>query len=150
MDCDAMNRKQTVATLPRFIYLNGYAFLLLFMGACAVAVPLFSVCKWFVIPQVILFAVCWKGAFTIFRSWGDKQRKYSLLMQRNAAGLRPDTFTEFMQAPCGRLLVKVVLEDLDMQDRYSELQYLRQSFWHNLKSGCKSKKTVIYYPEERL
>ena len=145
-----MDRQATIATLPRFLYLNSYAFLLFFMGAGVVAVPLYAVCKWWLVPQLLLLAICWKGAFGIFRSWSDKKRKYALLMQRNAVELRPDTFTEYMQAPCGRLLAKTVLRDLGIYDQYFRLRQLRKPLRQRLEAGCKPQKTVVYYHNDKL
>lgn len=145
-----MNRQTTITTLPRFLYLNFYAFLLLFIGAGVLAVPLYAVSKWWLVPQLILLVICWKGAFGIFMSWSDKKRKYALLMQRNAAELRPDTFTEYMQAPCGRLLAKTVLKDLGLDDQYFRLQQLRKPLRKRLEEGCKPQKTVIYYHNDQL
>lgn len=145
-----MSRRFGIATLPRFLYLNFYALLLLFTGAGVVAVPLYMFDEWWLVPQFVLLGVCWKGAFGIFGSWSDKKRKYALLMQRNAAELRPDTFAEYMQAPCGRLLVKIVLRDLGRADEYRMLRKLRKPFRCNPKSDYKSQKTVVYYHNDKL
>lgn len=65
-------------------------------------------------------------------------------MQRNENTFRPDTFTEYMQAPCGRLLVKIVLKDLNQTDKYKILKKLKQPLIKTLKKSCKKQKTVIY------
>lgn len=84
----------------------------------------------------------------IFKSWPDKKRKYHVLMTRNSDTLHPDTFKDYMQAPCGRLLVHVVLADLGMSGRYRDLRALRQPLWTTLKSNCKTQKTVVYRPSQ--
>lgn len=89
--------------------------------------------------------LCLKGGISILASWPDKKRKYQILMERNAGGFRPDTFTEFMQAPCGRLLSRIVLKDLGIAHRYSELRHLRKPFTAWLYENCRPRHTVITY-----
>ena len=52
-----------------------------------------------------------------------------------------------MQAPCGRLLVKVVLEDLGKKEQYKKLKKTRISWIRTIKSNFKVTKTVIYKKE---
>lgn len=136
--------KQTIVTFTRFLYLNIYAFLLLVGGIGIFFIPLYEINVWFLLPQSIVALVCLKNSLRIFKSWSDKKRKYDVLMQRNANGFRPDTFSEYMQAPCGRLLVRIVLEDLGISDEYKTLKKLRQPFFATVKKSCTPQKTVVY------
>lgn len=90
---------------------------------------------------------CIRGGVRILAAWPDKKRKYAVLMQRNAAGLRPDTFTEFMQAPCGRLLARVVVDDLGQSRRWHELKAVRRPLAARCREECRSdrKRTVVHY-----
>lgn len=106
--------------------------------------PGYRISWWLLLPQAIVALPCFKGASTIFASWKDKKRKYDLLMQRNAEQFRPDTFTEFMHAPCGRLLTKIVLEDMHCPERYRELKHLRQPFIKQLRKNCQPRKHTVY------
>ncbi len=133
-----------IATFSRFMYLNSYAFLLLFMGIGIVLLPLWKISLWFLLPQGIGFILCEKGAYTIFYSWQDKKRKYDVLMQKNKEELRPDTFKEYMQAPCGRLLTKIVLQDMGKKQEYAQLKKLRQPLITNIKTACCPQKAVVY------
>ena len=54
------------------------------------------------------------------------------------------SFYEYMQAPCGRLLVKVVLTDLEKKEAYRELKKLKAPLKQRLHDACIPKKTVIY------
>lgn len=110
-----------ISTIKRFLYLNIYAFLLLFVGGGLLITPSWRVHLILYIFQVIGGCCCLKGAFSILSTWDDKKRKYAILMQRNAKAFRKDTFKEFMQAPCGRLLVKIVLQDMNMPEQYNNL-----------------------------
>lgn len=62
--------------------------------------------------QAVVAYYALNGAMSIRRSWPDKQRKYDILIEKNRDGLHPDTFRIFMEAPCGRLLVRAVINDL--------------------------------------
>ncbi|MCH5216157.1 MAG: hypothetical protein J1F10_04390 [Muribaculaceae bacterium] len=140
--------KYTISTFSRYIYLNSYAFLLLFMGLGIVFIPLYVVSWWLVPIQAIVVIVCLKGCYGIFSTWDDKKRKYKMLIERNKEQLRPDIFTEFMQAPCGQLLSKVVLQDLGKSDSYQDLVKLRKPLITRLRESCKPQKTTIYINED--
>lgn len=136
--------KHPISTFPRFLYLNSYAFLLLLIGGGIAAFPLYRAGWYWVIPQALIAFLCLKVAFRIFSSWDDKKRKYEVLMARNTPALRPDTFREFMQAPCGRLLCKVVLRDLGRYDAYNELKAQEEPLVVQLRKKCKPEKTTLY------
>lgn len=133
-----------ISTFPRFMYLNAYAFLLFFMGIGIALIPLYRYSLWWLLLQVPLFLLCERGAYGIFSSWQDKKRKYDVLMQRNQPQVRPDTFTEFMQAPCGRLLARVVLRDLHQTQAWKQLRTLRKPYIRMLKENCKPQTKTVY------
>ena len=133
-----------INTLSRFLYLNSYAFLLLFCGVGMGVLPIYKISYWLIIPQVITILVLFKGSYSIFSTWDDKKRKYIVLMERNAREFRPDTFSEYMKAPCGRLLTKIVLEDLDKSDRYKTLKEQREPLIKELKENCTPKEVKVY------
>lgn len=133
-----------ISTFARYMYLNTYAFLLLIMGVGIGLIPLYRHSWWWLLLQVPLVLLCFHGSYSIFSSWKDKKRKYDVLMQRNQQQLRPDTFSEFMQAPCGRLLTIIVLKDLHQTGAYSQLKHLRKSYFVLLKENCLPQKHAIY------
>lgn len=139
-----MIQRDNIQTLQRFIYLNAYAILLLVVGVGIGVIPLYKISFYLLIPQILLVIVFIKGSYGIFTSWEDKKRKYVVLMERNSKCFRPDTFSEYMQAPCGRLLVKIVLEDLDQSDKYKMLRKQRQPFFKELKNNCATKEVKVY------
>ena len=126
------------------MYLNAYAFLLLLVGIGIMLLLGYRISWWLLVPQAIVALPCFKGASTIFASWKDKKRKYDLLMQRNAEQFRPDTFTEFMHAPCGRLLAKIVLEDMHCPERYRGLKVLREPCIRQLRKNSRPRKHTVY------
>lgn len=140
-----MTEAKTIETVNRFLFLNAYAFLLLALGAGGIGFVCW--CPWcWAVRAVVLVAslVCLRGALTIPKSWSDKKRKYAVLMQRNSPTLRPDTFGDFMQAPCGRLLARIVLHDLGCPERYAELRRLRKPLGARLRECGRPQRTVIY------
>lgn len=118
--------KHPISTPSRFLFLNFYAFFLLALGGGVIAISFVfgnTYLKWGLIAAG---AYSLYGSLKIFSSWSDKKRKYNVLIQRNTPELRPDTFSEFMSAPCGRLLARVVIKDLGMKSRWHELKPKRQ------------------------
>lgn len=142
-----MKPQKTIQTPYRFFYLNAYAFLLLFVGGGIGCLIFFVHPLWLRLILGVFCLLCLYESSRIFGSWHDKKRKYNVLMQRNAQGLRPETFREYMNAPCGRLLVRIVLTDMQRQEEYAGLLSLRRSWRENLKDGCNPRKTVIYIPK---
>lgn len=136
--------KGTISTFPRFLYLNSYALLLLAAGGGIVFLPLYKISWWLIALQAAVAVPCFNGSIKILSSWKDKKRKYAMLMERNANGIRPDTFAPFMQAACGRLLVRVVLEDLGKSSEFRSLIPLKKPLPERCRESCTPKKTVIH------
>lgn len=101
---------------------------------------------YFALPALLIATFCLRGGFGILRSWKDKKRKYDVLIARNSETFRPETFTEFMQAPCGRLLSVIVLRDLKIPEKYAELKVLRKPLLQRIKIAFtkRSNKTIIH------
>lgn len=143
-----MMSEKPIATFGRFIYLNAYAFLLLFMGAGIAFIPIYRFGQWWLVAvQAVSVFIILKGSVEIFISWNDKKRKYHVLFERNAESIRPDTFSEYMKAPCGRLLVKIVLKDIDKQNEYKNLKKYKEPFIKKLTKTHKPKKSIVYIRE---
>ena len=132
----------------RFLYLNIYAILILICGITAALLPLYTVTWWLVIPQAVISLFCLKQAVQLFSTWGDKMDKYDILMRRNRDDFHPNSFKPFMNAPCGRLLVKAVLHDLGISNRYKELLVFREPFLVRAGKNCTSQETKIYINED--
>ena len=136
----------TIETIARFIYLNAYAFLLILIGGGVAFIPVYKVSLWLILPQAAIVIYCMKAAYTILSSWQDKKRKYHILMQRNRKELRADTFSEYMQAPCSRLLTKIVLKDLGRTDCYKTMKK-HVPIRARIKKNCISE-TKVYTPTD--
>lgn len=106
--------------------------------------PLFEISRWLLIPQIGIVVICLKGTYSIFSSWEDKKRKYHILIERNSKEFREDTFSEYMEAPCGRLLTKTVLKDLNQSDKYKILKINQKSYFAQLEKTCRRTKVKVY------
>lgn len=133
-----------ISSIPRFLYLNSYAFLLIFIGVGIAVIPCYRWHWSLVVIQAIFVLMFIYYALKIFSAWSDKKRVYKMLIERNEKELRPETFNEYMQAPCGRLLAHIVLKDLNRQNQFAQLDKLQKHFWQIKKTDCLPKKTRIY------
>lgn len=134
----------------RFLYLNAYSFLLLILSLIIFFVPLYMVHLLFLCIQIPLGFVCLKTSVKLFASWKDKKRKYAVLLAKNKKEFREDSFIMFMQAPCGRLLVKAVLSDLNIPQKYKDLEKYKKTFFQSVKEGCAPQKTEVYINKDYL
>lgn len=134
-----------ISTPARWIYLNLYSCLLLFLGAGIMFLGV-----WLVGSLLFLGLALILGGLFLLRiggrmilSWGDKKRKYAVLMERNRAELRPDTFSEYVGAPCGRLLTRLVLKDLGISERWPEVASQRKPLAARFKEACRPEVTRV-------
>jgi len=132
----------------RFLYLNIYSFLLVFAGILAFLLPFYKISVYILFIQAIVAIKIWHIAGKLFSAYEDKKRKREILLNRNRDVFRPDTFDVFMQAPCGRLLVRSVLSELGKSGEYKDLLKRKKPFFVLLKENCVPAKTVIYINEE--
>ncbi|MDE6322157.1 MAG: hypothetical protein K2L93_07645 [Muribaculaceae bacterium] len=127
-----------IDTTWRKLYLNSYAYLLIMIAVGVAVIPLYlwGFKWWLAILQGVGVYLSLRGAVTIMRAWPDKQRKYHILMEKNRDELRPDTFRQFMDAPCGRLLARVVIADLGYpNDTYRRVKReAAPRFWRNCRA----------------
>ena len=134
----------------RFLYLNVYSFLIFFAGILTLVLPFFLINKWILIAQAIVAIKLFMISGRLFLSWKDKLKEIEILTNRNKAEFRPDTFVIFMQAPCGRLVVRQVLFNLNKQNEYKSLLKLKKPFIENMRENCKPAKTTIFIREDVL
>jgi hypothetical protein len=133
----------------RFLHVNIYAFLIACAGIFILAAPFYRIGAWTLIGQAIIAIKLFMIAGKLFSSWKDKRGKIDILIKRNQDEFRPDTFEVFMQAPCGRLVVRQVLRDLRRQDEYKRLKKLQKPLGERLRNNCLPVKTVVYIRENR-
>ncbi|MDY3938791.1 MAG: hypothetical protein SOZ27_00725 [Spirochaetia bacterium] len=124
--------------------MNFYAVLLLLAGAAAVAVPLYRITALFLFIQIPAAFFCLYQSARIFSVWPDKRRRYEKLLERNATEWEAHSFRPYMISPCGRLLVKAVLSDLNRKDEYRNLKQYIPSLKNQVKLNCRTEKTVVY------
>ncbi len=138
-----------ISTVPRFLFLNTFAILLFLGGIGFVSVP-FIYFNWWICALCVSGGLfCWNRSLKIFRSWKDKKRKYSILMRRNTPRLIPSSFKDYLQAPCGRLLVVLVLKDLGRLREYPHLlKNFREPLSNRLRESCVKQPTVVRVYEQ--
>ena len=81
------------------------------------------------IPQVVVGFICIKNGLRIMGAWHSKMREYKILMLRNMRSFNPGSFAKYMEAPCGRMLVRVVLHDLGREEEYDSLRQYKRSLF---------------------
>ena len=143
-----------ISTFGRFIYLNIYAYLLLIIGVGISFLPLYEIHWLLLVIQIIAVVILLNVSIKIFKSWASKKRSYTVLMERNRNGIREEIFKEYMLAPCGRLLVKIVLSDLGERHQYKRLRKIYSITLSNLiqavKESRKPKRTVVYIAGKKV
>ena len=133
-----------IQTFSRFVYINAYAFLLLFLCVCIVTISLLFCSGILFIIFLLLALLCCRMAIKIFTTWPGKIRHYHKLMAINISEFSPDSFKNYIQVPCGRLLTRVVLKDLGKSDRYPELLKLRLPLLKRIRSACEPRQTIVF------
>ena len=107
--------------------------------------PLWLIHWAYIFLQIAVAYPFFKNGVRILSAWDAKMREYHILMERNKDGFNPESFAKFMEAPCGRLLVKVVLNDLGYSDKYKSLKVYQKSFVHFLRHDmCQRTKTTVH------
>lgn len=134
----------------RFIYLNIYAILLLAAGFACLLVLTRKVHLLLFCLLIFCSIMCFVNAVRLFSTWNDKKRKYQILIAKNKNEFHEETFEIFMQAPCGRLLTRAVLCDLNQKTQYRNLLKYRESLLSNLKKNCVPQKTIVYVNKDVL
>ena len=101
-----------ISTTKRYIYINLYAWILLIYSVIIALIPLYKITVWLIALQAAIILPMTIFAIQILKQFPRKQREYRLLIERNKEQLRPDSFWLYADAPCGRLLMWLVLKDL--------------------------------------
>lgn len=120
------------------------------LGLVVLGIPLFKITVFLCIPQFIIATILLQNSYRLFSTWEDKKRKYALLMAKTKKGYSAETFKVFMKAPCGRILVKAVLNDIGLKHKYKELLKFKESLLILIKKNFATVETNIYINESFL
>lgn len=132
--------------IGRYIYLNSYALFLLAVGGGILLFPGWLFSWWITLAQVVVSYPFLKTGIDILSRWESKKREYRLLMERNQKEFNPSSFELYMGAPCGRLLVKVVLKDLGYSDKYTSLLVYKRTICYFIREDfCNKRKKVVVH-----
>ena len=110
--------------------------------------PFYMISKWILIPQGIIALYLFYTGCKLFSTWDDKKAKIAILLGKNKDEFRPDTFKQFMEAPCGRLVVRIVLAELGKSHEYKALLIMKKPFFVLLKENCTPTEAVVYINED--
>lgn len=138
-----------IQTVPRYIYINAYAFLLLFLCIGFTVLSFIFYFGILFIVCLLLALFCLRMSIKIFATWPGKLRHYDKLMKLNTPVFSPDSFKDYIQAPCGCLLTRVVLKDLGKSDQYHSLCKLRLPLRKRIRSACEPHETVIFIRDKQ-
>jgi len=116
-------------------------------GTLVIFLPFYKINNYFFIAQGVITLCLFISGLKLFSSWEDKKIKRKILLGKNCEMFRPDTFEVFMQAPCGRLIVRSVLNELGKSYEYKNLLKLKKPVLTAFKENCIPVKTVIYFNE---
>lgn len=88
--------------------------------------------------SLYFYSISIRLAFTL----KSKLRSIVILIKKNKRKLIIESFSEYMKAPCGRQVVKIVLHKID---KYSLYTVLKQEYPIRLFVFGKSKTKIIFY-----
>ena len=71
-------------------------------------------------------------------------------MEKNKDAIRSDSFSDYMEAPCGRLLTKLVLKDLGKENEYPALKKKYTYTFISRLRGEKGPTTQILFVNEKI
>ena len=111
----------------KFLYLNIYALLLTIAGVLVLFLPFYRINIWIIVIQIVVAIKLLLIAARLFSTWNDKKRKINILLSKNSKEFKLETFSDYMQAPCGRLLVRVILSELGRSTEYKNLVKLKKT-----------------------
>ena len=110
-------------SILRYVYLNMYGLLLLFLGLVLLfTIPTLNLSVLLFVFKCIVVAYFLFCGIRILASWSEKKKHYGQLISINKNRIKDESFESFMQTPCGRLLTKSVLRELNKRDYYPILK----------------------------
>lgn len=113
-----------IVHLPLAVTLNAYAFLLDFMAAAAFCAGGAAVLNgaWITACACAALGIFFlSGGIGVHQTYGEKLRLHFILERRNKKAIRPESFKEYLDVPCQRLVVRSVLCRLGHKEKYREV-----------------------------
>lgn len=111
--------------LPVWCILNAYAFLLdalcIAAGASVLWLRSGGQTPWLWVPAAGVAFLLGVGACRLHMAYGDKLHLYRALLRRNSRMLRLASFEDFVDVPCHRLTVRLVLARVGHPECYREV-----------------------------
>lgn len=111
--------------LPVWCVLHAYGFLLdvlcILSGGLACLLHANGWTAWLWIPLAAAALFCFYGAVRIHSAHGMKRLLYTALLRRNRREIHYASFEEFVDVPCHRLTVRLVLVKVGHPECYREV-----------------------------
>jgi len=139
-------KSKSLSTLGRFLYINTYAWLLFLLGIVVLICPLYRINRWLFIVQIVVSIFPFFFGCVILSHWNSRKREYDILMSKNEHEFTPSTFKLYLDAPCSRLLTRLVLKDLGKSSEFRNLTKLSDFY----DSKCCERKTVVVFHTEQI
>ena len=96
---------------------------------------------WWSLANLCIILYVLKPISFMFSQTKNKIRTYEILMKRNVEDFNESSFKTHLDTPCSRIVVKTVLKDLSIQDRYPTLKKKYKTSFFSKKN---QNKTVIF------
>ena len=71
-----------------------------------------------------------------------------ILVDRNKNEFHPASFEPYMKAPCGRLVVRLVLRRINRESEFKNLKRYKLSLKKTIVENCTTTETKITYGED--
>ena len=105
--------------------MNAYAYLLLLSTLTTAMVSYFSfekghhyvICFFFGISAFVLLT----QTFRNFVNYYHRKRIFTVLLRRNRNDFHFKSFEDYVDAPCHRMVIRLVLLELNQKDKYKEI-----------------------------
>jgi hypothetical protein len=130
------------------IFLNTYAIALGVLAVFTMAVPLWLISPWFIPLQLLCAIPAGNQSLRLFSTLPEKKRMVRILVDRNKNEFHPASFEPYMKAPCGRLVVRLVLRRINRESEFKNLKRYKLSLKKTIVENCTTTETKITYGED--
>ncbi len=109
-------------TFRDYIYLNIYAFAADFLILSAAVFPIFIFSVYSCVGSCIVILLLLKVSLPLHASAAEKKRTALSLIEDNSERYDETTLSKYMNAPCTRLIVRLVLQKIGRRDQFPVLK----------------------------
>lgn len=122
---DEVIKMSVLSRVRRLFFLNVYAYLLTLctLTSGVAAYVCFSKLHWHVTGIIlgIVAFILLTQTFRNYVNWPHRKRIFKTLCKRNREVFHFQSFEEYVDAPCHRMVIRLVLIELNQKDKYREI-----------------------------